>query len=186
MLTAQVDQYKGNEEMERQLKRELQNLAVDLSAKHEHNKQMLEQIAEKERVSRGKEEAGIAGEGARAGEKRAEAERAGEGQGRGAEEGAAPGGPETEGGRSPRWKGQGGSWASLQGLREPSRLLDPREEAQDRAQNPKCRWGPAPGRGGQPERGLRQGWSNALPPNLGTYPGFAPPHPGLGGGYAPR
>ncbi|QDZ17961.1 hypothetical protein HOP50_01g04670 [Chloropicon primus] len=57
MLTTQVEQYKGNEEMEKQLKKELQNLAVDLSAKHEQNKQMLQQITEKEEIFRGKQEA---------------------------------------------------------------------------------------------------------------------------------
>ena len=32
----------------------------------------------------------------------------------------------------------------------------------------------------------RAGQTPLASPNLGTYPGFAPPHPGLGGGYASR
>ena len=56
ILTNQVEQYKSNEEMEKQLKRELQNLAVDLSRKHEQNKQMLQQISEKEEIFHGRQE----------------------------------------------------------------------------------------------------------------------------------
>ena len=50
ILLSQVEQYKNNERMNKELKRELQKLAVDLSAKHEQNKLMLQQISEKEQV----------------------------------------------------------------------------------------------------------------------------------------
>lgn len=56
ILTSQVEQYKNNERIEKQLKKELQNLAIDLSAKHEQNKQMLQQISEKEQVFQGRHE----------------------------------------------------------------------------------------------------------------------------------
>lgn len=188
MLTAQVDQYKGNEEMERQLKRELQNLAVDLSAKHEHNKQMLEQIAEKERVFEGRREAGASLERelalARNALKQSELERdrAVEQKREQHQEVLRLREEVSEMERARRQLGQLSK--AFENLPAFSTLAK-RHRTVPRTRNVA---------GDQPLDGAanlsavfgRAGQTPLASPNLGTYPGFAPPHPGLGGGYASR